>query len=124
MKKFSRIAFTTFAVPFILMARAGADPEKPHAHNPPAPQAVVKGPQVKNKLLFSEDTNLAVETFDAMMKGEQTDWDDLITLMHYQARRYAFLMNRMNARNRNSRDFLSYRNYQGFNQYLYKRTEA
>jgi hypothetical protein len=53
---------------------------------------VTANPNVKNKALFSEETTEAVSAFDQMMSGGQTDWDDLINLMHNHAERYAYLM--------------------------------
>lgn len=79
--------------------------------------------EIKNKVLFSEDTKQAIAAFDAMMKGKQADWDELIVLMHYYPKRYALLMTGLNEGQREKFDFQNPDPFGFYTLYLHKRTE-
>jgi hypothetical protein len=83
--------------------------------------SVTANPNVKNKALFSEDTKEAVSAFDEMMSGGQIEWDDLITLMHNHAKRYAYLMSQFE-QHREKIDINS-DPYHRYTTYIHKRTE-
>jgi hypothetical protein len=72
---------------------------------------------------MSEDIIEAVSTFDEKLQGAQSDWDELVTLMHSNPQRYAQLVNELDKRNRNRKDSISVDTYKAYSEYLYKRAE-
>lgn len=108
MKKFCKVLLMSLGMFFLVVSQVRAEPEAKL--------------EAKSKVLFSEDTRQAVSAFDEMMRGKQTEWDDLIILAHYYPKRYAFLMAGLEVQ-REKIDFQNPYPYLLYNEYLYKRTE-